>query len=282
MTNPRIPADVQADIDHLTAEIDKIGDAIFAREQAATDYRKILREPNAGTENLAALAMLREHKRAHEIAIASAKEDLKSAEAHQHKLQLTAKRLQLKATLAERLQVARGIDDALAALAKALIQVRKLGTGAMASSSLSAFQHHLGDAGYVVLSGTETMADSTWAVRMARGALDRHLELAAAGAAGTTEFSRHVEGAGQEMLRHWDLVNSSRKLQIIDHDPAQTSDPNVAVTIGPLVDPDPTEDDLAAIAGMEPDKQARALKAFANSEWAARTGGMLQSASTAS
>lgn len=265
ITPIRSTAEVQADIDALIANIEGIDDQIFAGEQLSTDYRALLENPSSGTENLATLSVLRERRRALEIALEAARKDLEGAELQEFREETRRRREELKQLLKLRDKKAGAAMELLEAAVHLVVEMRGVEVKIINSAALTQ-SAHLTDQGYLVLRGIQVLNDMDLIADWAKRALEKGLR---SGGRQYFDFVGQVEEISRNVLRQWDLENSTHKLKLIDHDPADEATVAAAPTpetVEPF-DQDPTEDDLAGIASLPPDKAAKAMNAFANSRW---------------
>lgn len=264
----RTTAEVQADIDALLSSIDAIGDQIFTAEQVSTDYRAMLSDPTSGTSNLSNLAVLRERRRALEIALEAARKDLKGAELNELREDTLKRRNELKVLLAERERVSKVAHDLLATAVHAVLNVRSVDLDIVKTANMNA-DNPLTPNGYLVLDGLNVLGNPDLMKEWATKTVDIGLK---SGGRSTWDFSGKVREVGGNILRQWDIANSTGKLKIIDHDPLEAAEGHTPDPKVEEFDPDPTEDDLAGIAGLPPEKAAKAMNAFANSRWGRANG----------
>lgn len=268
------PAEVQADIDSLKAELANIADHIFALEQESNDYKAVLANPQAGADRLARLAMLRERQRSIEIALQAARAALEDAEAVQFRIKLTETRNGIKDLIAKRNEAGHMASAAVAQLAGAvreLIHTSHETLGALNSGANGVIT----EKGRLVLAGASALNDlqmvQHWVQLAMHRALGPQWPYDRTPAFGWhSDIAEAVEDIGRNVLREWDAANRTRMHGVIDHDPAEQADPaegSVPVSVS-VFDEDPTEDDLAAIAAMDPAEAARAIRSFSRSKWA--------------
>lgn len=271
----RSTAEVQTDIDSLIRNIDVVSDQIFKIEQESTDYRAILKNPQSANDNPVKLAVMREHRRALEIALEAARQDLQGAELNELREHTLQRREALKAVLAERETAAVAAHNLISAAVEAVLTVRRFDVGLIQHANVKA-ENHLTEQGYLVLDGMRVLNDpellGDWAVKT----LEKGLE---SGGKFTWDFTGAVANVGRNILREWDIANSANKLKIIDHDPIHGPEGTTPPAPVEQFDPDPTEEDLASIADLPPEKAAKAMNAFANSRWG-RANGLSQSPAT--
>lgn len=274
-TTIRSTAEVQADIDSLLRNIDVISDQIFQTEQEAADYRAILSNPESAKDNPVKLAVMREHRRALEIALEAARQDLQGAELNELREHTLQRREALKAVLAERETAAAAAHNLIAAAVEAVLKVRRFDVGIIQHANLKP-ENHLTEKGYLVLDGMRVLNDpglmADWAVKTIEKGLESDGKF-------TWDFTGAVANVGRNILREWDIANSATKLKIIDHDPVDGPEGDTTGIEVEQFDPDPTEEDLASIADLPPEKAAKAMNAFANSRWG-RANGLSQSPAT--
>lgn len=269
------PAEVRADIESLKAEHANIADNIFALEQASNDYKAVLANPQAGTERLARLAMLRERQRSIDIALEAAKAALEDAEAAQYRVQLTETRNGIKTLIAKRNEAGRLASAAAAQLAEAVRQLIHASKDTLNALN-SGTNGILTDKGWVVLNGALALNDIQLIQHFVQLSMQRSLgpqwPYDRAPTFGcSSDIAESVADIGRNVLREWDAANRTRQHGVIDHDPVEQADPaegSVPVALVDWFDDDPTDDDLAAIAAMEPAEAARAMRAFSRSKWA--------------
>lgn len=261
----RTPHEVQADIETLRQQISNASDLIFSMEQQSIDYRAMLADPNRGTENLVALATLREKRRALEIALEAAKEDLKGAELNEHRQRIMAERENLKTHLAIRNAAAEAALDAIRQAGHLIGILLSHDRGILQESKLQPGHNQLTDSGYLVLPGIQVLADRKLVIEWAIAAFSYQITPTDTR---NVHLVEQIKESSDAVLREWDMANSTRKLGLVDYDAVQGSEEGaIAVTVDTLYDADPTEDDLAGIAELPPEQAARAMRAFANSRW---------------
>lgn len=271
ITPIRSTAEVQADIDALMGNIDAIGDEIFNAEQESNDYRAVLNNPERGTDTLNRLALLRERRRALEIALEAARKDLKGAEHNELREETRKRREVLKQLLKERDEKAGGAFVLLQAAVTALVEMRYVEIAIIKECEM-AQRNPLTENGYLVLNGIQMLNDKDLVADWAQRVLEKGL---LSGGRMYFDFQNQVEEVSRNVLRQWDIANGAAKLKVIEHDPMVCPE-GAAVAPTPETvehfDPDPTEEDLASIADLPPEKAAKAMKAFENSRWARSMG----------
>lgn len=267
ITPIRSTAEVQADIDALIASIADVDDQIFAGEQVSTDYRGILSDPTIGANNLTMLAVLRERRRALEIALEAARKDLKGAEHNELREETRKRRELLKVLLNQRNEKAGAAFVLLQTAVTALLKIRQVDISIIKECEMTQ-RNPLTENGYLVLTGIQVLNDKDLVADWAMRVLEKGL---LSGGRMYFDFQNQVEEVSRNVLRQWDIVNGAARLKVVEHDPMVCSDGEAVAPTPETVeqfDPDPTDDDLASIADLPPEKAAKAMKAFENSRWA--------------
>lgn len=274
-TTIRSTAEVQTDIDSLIRNIEVVSDQIFKTEQESTDYRAILNNPKSANDNSVKLAVMREHRRALEIALEAARQDLQGAELNELREHTLQRREALKAVLAERETAAGAAHNLISAAVESILKVRLLDRGIIEHANMKP-ENHLTERGYLVLDGMRVLNEPSllidWSIKTLKKGLESQGKF-------TWDFTGNVANVGRNILREWDIANSTTKLKIIDHDPVIGPEGDTVAIPEEQFDPDPTEEDLASIADLPPEKAAKAMNAFANSRWG-RANGLSQSPAT--